>query len=117
MLPDPLKSADYFGVNSLVKIKDMFDAKVHLGHMDGSLHPAMRNYLYGSRLGHCVFDLDLTASMLRRSLHVSITNNMILIMEMISSHSVTKSRFYPMWSTEMELFYSLLHLTVEWLLE
>ncbi|XP_059485687.1 small ribosomal subunit protein uS2m [Neocloeon triangulifer] len=67
---EPLKQADYFGVQKLVKINDLFEAKVHLGHMEGSLHPAMRPYMYGSRLGHCVFDLDTTASLLRRSLHV-----------------------------------------------
>ncbi|XP_065336896.1 small ribosomal subunit protein uS2m [Cloeon dipterum] len=67
---EPLKVADYFGIQKLVKVKDMFEAKVHLGHMEGSLHPAMKPYLYGSRLGHCVFDLDISASMLRRSLHV-----------------------------------------------
>ena len=32
---DPLKSRDYFGVYKLFTIKDLFDARVHLGHATG----------------------------------------------------------------------------------
>ncbi|XP_055588686.1 28S ribosomal protein S2, mitochondrial [Uranotaenia lowii] len=68
---DFLKHPDYFGVHRLFTVEDLFKAKVHLGHKDGTLHGNMKNYLYGSRLGHCVIDLDKTAEHLRLALNVT----------------------------------------------
>ncbi|KAJ3660390.1 hypothetical protein Zmor_004840 [Zophobas morio] len=73
--PDPHKAAlahpDYFSVHNLFTVKDLFDARVHYGHRDGSLDERMLPYVYGSRLGHIIFDLDKTAEYLRRALNVA----------------------------------------------
>ena len=66
---DPLRHPDYFGVRSLFTVSDLFDARVHLGHREGSLNPYMAEFLVGARLGHCVFDLERTAQLLRDALN------------------------------------------------
>ncbi|KAF0300400.1 28S ribosomal protein S2, mitochondrial [Amphibalanus amphitrite] len=66
---DPLRHPDYFGVRELFTMSDLFDARVHLGHREGSLNPYMAEFLLGSRLGHCVFDLERTAQLLRDALN------------------------------------------------
>ncbi|KAL1389270.1 hypothetical protein pipiens_012510 [Culex pipiens pipiens] len=66
-----LKHPDYFGVHRLFTVEDLFKANVHLGHKEGTLHDNMKGYLYGSRLGHCVIDLDKTAEYLRHALNVT----------------------------------------------
>ncbi|KAH8271894.1 hypothetical protein KR044_009306, partial [Drosophila immigrans] len=66
-----LKHADYFQVHNLFTVRDLFNARVHYGHKDGSLDDRMRPYLYGSRLGHLIFDLDKTAAHLRDALNVT----------------------------------------------
>ncbi|RVE40698.1 hypothetical protein evm_014652 [Chilo suppressalis] len=66
---NPLEHPDYFQVHNLFTVKDLFDARVHCGHKEGSLNDYMRPYLYGSRLGHLMFDLDITAKHLRRALN------------------------------------------------
>lgn len=62
---------DYFNVHNLFTVKDLFDARVHYGHKVGSLDERMLPYLYGSRLGHTIFDLDKTAEYLRTALNVT----------------------------------------------
>ncbi|KAH8403149.1 hypothetical protein KR222_006132, partial [Zaprionus bogoriensis] len=64
-----LKQPDYFQVHNLFTVRDLFNARVHYGHKEGSLDDRMRPYLYGSRLGHLIFDLDKTASHLRDALN------------------------------------------------
>lgn len=49
----------------------MFDARVHYGHKEGSFDNRMLPYVYGSRLGHVIFDLDKTAEYLRLALNVT----------------------------------------------
>lgn len=66
-----LKNPDYFGIHRLFTVEDLFKAKVHLGHKEGTLNNHMRGYLYGSRLGHCIIDLDKTAKYLRLALNVT----------------------------------------------
>ncbi|CAG9770396.1 unnamed protein product [Ceutorhynchus assimilis] len=66
-----LKHPDYFQVHNLFTVKDLFDARIHYGHKEGSLDPKMLPYIYGSRLGHTIFDLDKTAEYLRRALNVA----------------------------------------------
>nr|CAD7447914.1 unnamed protein product [Timema bartmani] len=68
-LLDPLKHPDYFRVHELFTIRDLFDARVHLGHKEGSLDNRMRPFIFGSRLGHLVFDLDITGYHLRQALN------------------------------------------------
>lgn len=62
---------DYFNVHDLFTVKDLFDARVHYGHREGSLDERMIPYIYGSRLGHTIFDLDKTADYLRRALNIA----------------------------------------------
>lgn len=66
-----LKHPDYFKVHNLFTVKDLFEARVHFGHKDGSLDERMLPYLYGSRLGHTIFDLDKTAEYLRTALNIT----------------------------------------------
>ncbi|KAF7282995.1 hypothetical protein GWI33_001628 [Rhynchophorus ferrugineus] len=47
-----LKHPDYFNVHNLFTVKDLFDAKVHYGHKEGSLDKRTLPYIYGTRLGH-----------------------------------------------------------------
>ncbi|KAG5880677.1 hypothetical protein JTB14_028432 [Gonioctena quinquepunctata] len=68
---DPLHHMDYFSVHNLFTVKDLFEARVHYGHKEGSLDERMLPYIYGSRLGHIVFDLDQTADYLRKALNVT----------------------------------------------
>ncbi|KAF5276523.1 hypothetical protein FQA39_LY06592 [Lamprigera yunnana] len=66
-----LNSPDYFNVHNLFTIKDLFEARVHYGHKEGSLDERMLPYIYGSRLGYLIFDLDKTADYLRRALNIA----------------------------------------------
>ncbi|KAF2898448.1 hypothetical protein ILUMI_07726 [Ignelater luminosus] len=69
---DPiLNHPDYFQVHNLFTVKDLFDARVHYGHKEGSLDERMLPYIYGSRLGHVIFDLDKTAEYLRKALNIA----------------------------------------------
>ncbi|CAG9862672.1 unnamed protein product [Phyllotreta striolata] len=71
MRDEVLLHPDYFRVHNLFTVKDLFDARVHFGHRDGSLDEKMLPYIYGSRLGHIIFDLDKTAEYLRTALNVT----------------------------------------------
>ncbi|CAH0547329.1 unnamed protein product [Brassicogethes aeneus] len=95
---DPvLNHPDYFNVHNLFTVKDLFDARVHYGHRDGSLDERMLPYVYGSRLGHVIFDLDKTAEYLRMALnitaHVAYRDGLILLFYRGSqnSHIVEKT--------------------------
>ena len=63
-------------------MKDLFDARVHYGHKDGSLDERMKPFIFGSRLGHLVIDLDITAYHLRQALnfaaHIAARDGVIL---------------------------------------
>lgn len=89
-----LKHADYFQVHNLFTVRDLFNARVHYGHKDGSLDDRMRPYLYGSRLGHLIFDLDKTAAHLRDALnfvaHIAFRDGIILFFNRnaLNSHLV-----------------------------
>lgn len=58
-------------MHNLFTVKDLFDARVHYGHKVGSIDERMLPYIYGSRLGHTIFDLDKTAEYLRKALNVA----------------------------------------------
>ncbi|KAK4877301.1 hypothetical protein RN001_009807 [Aquatica leii] len=66
-----LNSPDYFNVHNLFTVKDLFDARVHYGHKEGSIDERMLPYIYGSRLGHIIFDLNKTADYLRNALNIA----------------------------------------------
>lgn len=94
-LSDSLKHPDYFGVHKLFTVKDLFEARVHLGHKEGTLHEHMVPYFFGTRLGHLVFDLDQTAEHLRKALnfaaHIAFRNGIILF---INRQREVKNRYY-----------------------
>ena len=83
---------DYFGVRKLFTIKDLFDARVHLGHTDGTLNSHMQPFIFGSRLGHTVFDLDKTAVLLREALnftaHVAYRGGIVLFVCHYPQHTL-----------------------------
>lgn len=80
---DPLQHPDFFKVHELFTVRDLFNARVHLGHRDGSLDERMKPFIFGSRLGHLIFDLDITAYHLRQALnftaHVAAKDGIILL--------------------------------------
>lgn len=82
LIRNPLDYPDYFHVHNIFTIRDLFDARVHYGHKEGSLNDKMKPFLFGSRLGHTIFDLDITAFHLREALnflaHVAYNDGIIL---------------------------------------
>ncbi|CAB4070326.1 RP-S2 [Lepeophtheirus salmonis] len=48
---------------------DLFRARVHMGHVTGSIHPHMKPFIYGTRFGSTIIDLDQTALHLREALN------------------------------------------------
>jgi len=79
---ESMQSADYFQVHNLFTVKDLFSARVHLGHKIGSLHSNMRPFIFGNRFDSLIFDLDLTAFHLRQALnftaHIAYRKGIIL---------------------------------------
>ena len=79
---DPLKHHDYFGVRDLVTLKDLFDARVHLGHKEGCRDPYMIPYIFGTRLGVDIIDLKQTLPLLQDALnftaHIAYREGIIL---------------------------------------
>ncbi|XP_076271662.1 mitochondrial ribosomal protein S2 [Rhynchophorus ferrugineus] len=92
-----LKHPDYFNVHNLFTVKDLFDAKVHYGHKEGSLDKRTLPYIYGTRLGHVIFDLDKTAEYLRLALnvtaHIAYRDGIILFFYRGPQHSHTVERY------------------------
>ncbi|CAG5867631.1 small ribosomal subunit protein uS2m [Menidia menidia] len=78
----PLEKPDFFRVSELFSLKDLFDARVHLGHKKGCRHRLMEPYLYGCRLEHDIIDLDQTVEHLQQALnftaHVAYRGGVIL---------------------------------------
>ncbi|XP_064484662.1 small ribosomal subunit protein uS2m-like [Ornithodoros turicata] len=66
----PLQHPDYFGLHKIISVKELFDARVHLGHKEGLLNVHMKPYIFGSRLGCHIIDLDQTVLHLHRALNV-----------------------------------------------
>ena len=62
--PDP------FGVQEMVTVKDLLEARVHLGHKAGCWTRYVRPYLYGIRNKIHIFNLDITLANLHRALNV-----------------------------------------------
>lgn len=83
-LQESLENADYFGVHKLFTVEKLFECRVHLGHKEGTLNEHMTPYIFGSRLGHLIFDLDQTAARLREALnftaHIAFRGGVILFL-------------------------------------
>lgn len=79
---DPLTHPDFFEVHKLFTVKDLYNARVHYGHKDTLLNEHMETFIFGSRLGHLIIDLDQTAELLRQALnfiaHIAFRGGIIL---------------------------------------
>lgn len=79
----PLHEHDFFAVRNCFTMKEMFDARVHLGHKEGTLNPRMKPYLLGSRLKSLIIDLEQTRELLGDALnftaHIASRQGIILI--------------------------------------
>uniref|UniRef100_A0A452RKD8 Small ribosomal subunit protein uS2m n=1 Tax=Ursus americanus TaxID=9643 RepID=A0A452RKD8_URSAM len=62
ILSEPLKHSDFFNVKELFSVRSLFDARVHLGHKAGCRHRFMEPYIFGSRLGQDIIDLEQTTA-------------------------------------------------------
>lgn len=69
--PDPLLEDDFFDINKSFTIRQLFEARVHLGHKAGMWNPLMKKYIFGTRAGMHIFNLDKTAEHLRLALNVA----------------------------------------------
>ncbi|XP_053551946.1 28S ribosomal protein S2, mitochondrial [Bombina bombina] len=82
LLSEPLKHPDFFNVKELISVKELFDARVHLGHKKGCRHRLMEQYLFGCRLEQDVVDLEQTLEHLQLALnvtaHVAYRNGIVL---------------------------------------
>lgn len=93
---ESLKHPDYFEVHNLFTVTDLFNARVHYGHKEGSLDDRMLPFIYGSRLGHIIFDLNKTAQHLRDALnftaHIAFRGGIILFLNRnaMNAHLVEK---------------------------
>ena len=68
---NPVHYADYFKVKNIVTVEDLFNARVHYGHKEVSLHDNMRQYIFGSRLGYLIIDLNKTLDLLHQALNIA----------------------------------------------
>jgi small subunit ribosomal protein S2 len=50
-----------------LNVRELFEAGVHFGHQTRRWNPKMRSYLYGSRNGTHIIDLDQTVQLFRRA--------------------------------------------------
>lgn len=77
-----LTEKDFFNVNKLINLEEMFDARVYMGHKEGTMNVYMKPYIFGSRLGHLIIDLDQTMVLLQEALnitaHIAFRNGIIL---------------------------------------
>ncbi|KAE8750399.1 hypothetical protein FOCC_FOCC002958 [Frankliniella occidentalis] len=79
---DTLEHKDFFGVRKLCTPSLLFQHKVHFGHKATSLDPRMRQFVYGIRSNHVIFDLDISNFHLQEALniaaHVALRDGIIL---------------------------------------
>jgi small subunit ribosomal protein S2 len=68
---NPLLVQDYFGVQKLFTVQDLFEARAHLGHKASAMDARMRQFVFGTRFGQSIIDLDQTTLLLRQALNVT----------------------------------------------
>ncbi|KAL4617445.1 28S ribosomal protein S2, mitochondrial [Arapaima gigas] len=82
VLTEPLKHPDFFHLSELFSLKDLFEARIHLGHKKTCRHRLMEPYLFGCRLEQDIIDLDQTMELLQQALnftaHVAYRGGVIL---------------------------------------
>ena len=64
-----MEHPDFFGIKETVRIKDLFHARVHLGHKEGTRNIFMTPYIFGNRLGVDIIDLEHTVPLLQDALN------------------------------------------------
>ena len=78
----PLSHPDYFEMAPLTTVERLLEARVHLGHKTGRWNPLMKPYIFGTRAGTHIINLDKTQSHLRTALnvagHIAYRNGIIL---------------------------------------
>jgi len=81
---DPLKHEDFFDVHSLVNLRQLFDARVHLGHKRGCREAKMKPYIFGTRLESDIIDLEQTLPLMQEALnftaHIAFRQGVILFL-------------------------------------
>jgi len=81
---ESLQHEDYFDVKSLVTLKDLFSARVHLGHKAGSRNIYMSPYIFGCRQGVDIIDLEQTLVRLQDAMnftaHIAYRGGIILFL-------------------------------------
>lgn len=79
---NPLDEEDFFSIASLTSVEELFTSRVHLGHKAGAWNPLMKDYIYGTRAGVHIIDLEQTWRHLHRALnvaaHIAYRNGIIL---------------------------------------
>nr|CDS31065.1 28S ribosomal protein S2 mitochondrial [Hymenolepis microstoma] len=84
VLIDPLQSPDYFGLRDIISVEQLLKARVHFGHKSLLRNPYMTPYLFGTRQGVDIFDLEQTAELLFDALnftaHIAYRGGIILFM-------------------------------------
>lgn len=82
MVEKSLTEKDYFDVHKLVTLQDLFDNRCYLGHKEGTLNHHMKPYIFGSRLGHLIIDIEQSVGLLQEALnftaHIAFRNGIIL---------------------------------------
>ena len=81
---ESLRHEDAFAVKSLVSLKDLFSARVHLGHKAGSRNVYMTPYIFGCRRDVDIIDLEQTLVRLHDALnftaHIAYRGGVILFL-------------------------------------
>ena len=79
---NPLDEEDFFNIASLTSVEELFASRVHLGHKAGTWNPLMKDYIYGTRAGVHIIDLEQTWRHLHLALnvaaHIAYRNGIIL---------------------------------------
>lgn len=79
---NPLDAEDYFNIASLTSVEELFTSRVHLGHKAGAWNPLMKDFIYGTRAGVHIIDLEQTWRHLNVALnvaaHIAYRNGIIL---------------------------------------
>ncbi|TRY78672.1 hypothetical protein TCAL_11595 [Tigriopus californicus] len=80
--PSPSDGLDFFGVGELFTLRDLFQSRVHLGHVHRALNPSMAPFVYGHRFDTSIIDLNQTRHLLHRALnflaHMSARGGIVL---------------------------------------
>jgi len=60
---------DYFGVESMVTLEQLFNARCHLGHYRGVVDESALPFVYGERAYQHIIDLNITLKNMKVALH------------------------------------------------